>query len=738
SRMSVSQMVGQMIQASVEGLTLAEMRRFMPGAIAVSGTWAPDGQASASARERVGVASEFYLVSKQVGAQIPAFWGSGGAEVPFPSAQNFPDNIALGAAGNVEFSRLVGKERALQAVSLGMDFMPLPVLSIAHNLSHPEFSDSFSEDPEAVKSHAAAMVRGLQGEPLSLEFLDYRHVVGLVAPFIGAGAEYNGNRFGNSFLSEEAMRNLYAPALQGVIEAGAQAVMLSPARWQGMPLIENKRLITDILKKNMGFSGFVIAELPKSNIGAGCNAQSCPQAILAGADMLVSPQNWRVLFDNTLKQVSEGVIPMERIRDAARRIIRVKWRAGLLSAHAPNLRRLSGDDGALSSPAQRELAENIIRRSTILLKNNGRILPIAPGRKILLIGEKSEEQAGLLSAFEKIADSYGGRIIFREQIKRGDSAELAVFIFREGKGVYSQLLQLRQMKIPVITIYIASKPAWVSREMNLSNAFIASFTPKGAMGAMAGLIFRKGNGLINEDFSGKLPFAWPAYERVNPYEEGVSQNLFAAGYGLSYAEHREMGELHERRTAMRETEREDVLLAAKAVLPWQAFLQERQAKPILVKNETLIAPHKGLFLGVLSERGKSFRSIKWVKTAPARFGLASVPARAVHGFAREGSLVFEMRMGDTKTIPASLSLQVKCGYGCGLAFPLKSHFVGKKAGQWQRFSVSLACAADRGLNPQKISEVFALYAKSPVHIHLGDIWLSEKKPKRKAIELCLP
>ncbi|MGI9392988.1 MAG: glycoside hydrolase family 3 N-terminal domain-containing protein, partial [Parvibaculales bacterium] len=157
SRMSVSQMVGQMIQASVEGLTLAEMRRFMPGAIAVSGTWAPDGQASASARERVGVASEFYLASKQVGAQIPAFWGSGGAEVPFPSAQNFPDNIALGAAGNVEFSRLVGKERALQAVSLGMDFMPLPVLSIAHNLSYPEFSDSFSQDPEAVKSHAAAM-----------------------------------------------------------------------------------------------------------------------------------------------------------------------------------------------------------------------------------------------------------------------------------------------------------------------------------------------------------------------------------------------------------------------------------------------------------------------------------------------------------------------------------------------------------------------------------------------------
>ncbi len=181
------------------------------------------------------------------------------------------------------------------------------------------------------------------------------------------------------------------------IENGVQTIMISFSSWNGAKLSGHKGLITDVLKKRMNFDGFTVGDWNSHGQVVGCTNDNCPQAFNAGMDMFMAPDSWKGLYENTLKQVKDGTIPMERLDDAVTRILRVKFRAGVFDGVKPSKRELGGDFKMLASPEQRAVARDAVRQSLVLLKNNGGLLPLASNKHVLVTGDGADnisKQAG--------------------------------------------------------------------------------------------------------------------------------------------------------------------------------------------------------------------------------------------------------------------------------------------------------------------------------------------------------
>jgi beta-glucosidase len=158
--------------------------------------------------------------------------------------------------------------------------------------------------------------------------------------------------------------------------------MASFSSWNGQKITGNKTLITDVLKGRMGFQGFVVSDWNAHGQLTGCTNVSCPQAMNAGLDMYMAPDSWKGLYDNTLAQVKSGEIPMARLDDAVRRILRVKVKTGLFERVAPSVQ---GKFDRLGAADHRAIAREAVAKSLVLLKNDG-VLPIKPGAKVLVAG----------------------------------------------------------------------------------------------------------------------------------------------------------------------------------------------------------------------------------------------------------------------------------------------------------------------------------------------------------------
>ncbi len=166
--------------------------------------------------------------------------------------------------------------------------------------------------------------------------------------------------------------------------------MISFSSWQGQKLSGHKGLITDVLKKRMNFDGFTVGDWNGHGQVAGCTNDNCPAAFNAGMDMFMAPDSWKGLYENTLKQVKDGTISMERLDEAVTRILRVKFRAGVFDGAAPSKRPLGGDFKMLASPEQRAIARDAVRQSLVLLKNNGGLLPLAANKHVLVTGDGAD------------------------------------------------------------------------------------------------------------------------------------------------------------------------------------------------------------------------------------------------------------------------------------------------------------------------------------------------------------
>jgi len=589
SAMTTAEKVGQMVQAEIGSVSASQARQWNLGSVLNGGGSWPNGKNS-SISNWVALADSFYEASTDTsdgGVGIPLIWGTDAVHGHnnVIGATIFPHNIGLGAANNPELMRQIGEATALEVAATGIDWVFAPTLAVVRNDSWGRTYESYSEDPEIVRAYAGEIVKGLQGD--ETDRFGPAHVIATAKHFVGDGGTQGGVDQGNTVVSESELRNIHAQGYFSALGAGAQTVMASYNSWNGSKLHGNQYLLTDVLKQQMGFDGFVIGDWNGHGQVPGCSDNQCAQAIMAGVDMIMVPSAWQGFIQNTIAQVNNGTIPMSRINDAVTRILRVKMRAGFADKVKPSSRQYANNASLIGASAHRAIARQAVRESLVLLKNSNDILPLARNTNVLVAGSGANNignqsggwtvtwqgtgnsnsnfpgatsiYAGIQSA---VNASSGTTRLSTSGNFSGTTPDVAIVVFgespyAEGQGDLSHieyqrgsksdlaiLESLQAQNIPVVSIFLTGRPLWVNKELNASDAFVAAWLPGTEGAGIADVIFKNSEGDINYDFTGKLSFSWPKYTNqiiLNRNDEDYDP-LFAYGFGLTYQDTDTLGD----------------------------------------------------------------------------------------------------------------------------------------------------------------------------------------------------
>src|SRR6202162_2552440 len=361
SQMSIEEKIGQVIQPEWKTIKPEEVTQYHIGSIENGGGAVPGGNKHATVKDWVDLIEPYYQASVVPGEKvtIPLIWASDAVHGHnnVYGATLFPHNIGLGAANDPELLHRIGEATAAEVRSTGMDWSFAPTIAVARDDRWGRTYESYSEDPKIVAQYAGAMVAGLEGSGST--FLDKDHVISTAKHFLGDGSTDGGRDQGDSLASEADLIRLHAAGYAQAIDAGTQSIMASYNSWHGVKMHANKALMTDVLKGQMGFDGFIMGDRNAHGQIPGCTNADCAEAFNAGLDIFNAPQDWKALYGHLVRAVNDGTIPKARLDDAVRRILRVKIRMGVFDEPAPNKRPATYQP--IGTPSHRALARQAVR-----------------------------------------------------------------------------------------------------------------------------------------------------------------------------------------------------------------------------------------------------------------------------------------------------------------------------------------------------------------------------------------
>lgn len=575
SRMSLERKVAQLIQPQINSFTAEDMRRYRFGSYLNGGNGGPYGDEFAPAAQWLRLADEMWDASTAPLPRnepvIPSMWGTDAVHghTNVVGATIFPHNIGLGATRDPDLLRRIGAATAAEIEATGIDWNFSPTVAVAQDDRWGRTYESYSEDPAIVSELGAALVEGLQGKVGSADHLAGRRVIATAKHFFADGGTAQGVDQGDVNGNIDALKVLHARPYPAAIAAGVEAIMASFNSINGQKMHGNRDLLTGVLRDEFGFDGLVVGDWNGHGQVAGCKVDDCPQALLAGLDIYMVPDDWKALHANLVRQVQDGTIPIARLDEAVARVLRVKLNAGLLDAGAPrpSARGVGGQLGVLGSPEHRALAREAAAKSQVVLKNEG-VLPIRSGANVLVAGSAADSIAqasggwtltwqggtdlanatrfpgatSIWAGVKAAAEAQGGSATLSADGKYSAKPDVAVVVF--GERPYAEfegdrktlvfadeegLALLRKFEaagVPAVAVFLSGRPMWMNRELNAADAFVASWLPGGEGAGVADILFGK------RPASGRLSFSWLAGCDGKPVNGGEGA-LFPVGYGLS-------------------------------------------------------------------------------------------------------------------------------------------------------------------------------------------------------------
>ncbi|HZC38294.1 MAG TPA: exo 1,3/1,4-beta-D-glucan glucohydrolase [Sphingomicrobium sp.] len=751
ARMSLEEKVGQVIQGDINFVTPEDVRKYKLGSILAGGNSAPNNDNKAPAGDWLKQADAFWNASRAAdwkGEKIPLIYGidavHGHANIV--GATIFPQNIGLGAMRDPELIRRIGEVTAEEMVATGFDWDFSPTLAVVRDDRWGRTYEGFSEDPSIVRMYAGKMVEGLQGRAGTKDFLGPRHVMSSAKHFVGDGGTAGGKDQGDNPGSPREIRDIHGAGYPPAIEAGVQNVMSSFSSIRGVKMAGDKALLTGALKGDMHFDGFVVDDWNAHGQVPGCTNTSCAAAMNAGVDMFMAPDSWKGLYENTLKQVQSGEIPMSRLDDAVRRILRVKLRAHMFDKGAPSTRPLGGHFELLGSPEHRAVARQAARESLVLLKNAHHMLPLSPKMNILVAGDGADnisKQSGgwtitwqgtgltnadfphaqsIWSGIDQAVSAAGGKASLSVDGSYSAKPNVAIVVF--GEDPYAEfvgdrprslefspadkkdlelLRKLRAAGIPTVSVFLSGRPMWVNPELNASDAFVAAFLPGGEGGGIADVIFRRPDGRVHYDFHGKLSYSWPRRADQFPLNVGDKgyDPLFAFGYGLRYGQKGDVPKLSEERPKGGGLP-EGVLFGRGAVPQGWSFAFEPTSG--------------GQIKGVDRRAQEDSRQLVWSGAGPATAAIhASPPLDLSRETTGQLSMVIDYRVDSPPSAPVTLSANP------GGSVPIGGVLRGSPVGEWRTLTVPLGCFAKGGADMKQLTVPYALTTAGRLTLTISDV-----------------
>ena len=588
-KMTLAQKIGQMTQAELKSVAPDDVRKYYLGSVLNGGGSWPHNDKHARAADWLKLAEAFYDASMatDMAIKVPMIWGTDAVHGHnnVYGATMFPHNIGLGAARDPELVKAIGAATGKAVRATGIAWVFGPTVAVVRDDRWGRTYEGFSEDPRLVRQLAGPYVAGLQGM-----LKDDANVIATIKHFMGDGGTEFGINMGVTKASERDMMNIHAQGYYSGIEAGAQTVMASFNAWNDVAagrdhgrVHGSRYMLTEILKEKLGFDGFVVTDWNGIADVPGCRKDSCAQAINAGVDMVMVPNDWKAFIANTIRDVEAGRIPLARIDDAVSRIVRVKLRAGVFDK-GPSQSAWAGKDDALLAKA---LGRRAVRESLVLLKNEGPALPLAPGRRILVVGKAADDVANQTGGWaltwqgtaNRNADfpnaetilaglkAAGAGVTYSADAADVDPAKFDAVIAVIGERPYAEgdgdirppgtlrhssrypedlavLQKVHGKGKPVVTVFLSGRPLWVNDLLNLSDTFIAAWLP-GTEGKGVSDLLVAGKDTKPWEFTGRLSYSWPKSVCQTPLNVGdpAYAPLFAYGYGLGRGERSDLGQL---------------------------------------------------------------------------------------------------------------------------------------------------------------------------------------------------
>jgi beta-glucosidase len=554
AQMTLDEKVGQMTQ--VDRLALrdgSEIRDFFLGSVLSGGHSLPSPNEPETWAEMY---DGYQTFARSTRLAIPIFYGidavHGHGSVK--GAVIFPHHIGLGATRDPDLVEQIGRVTAREVAGTGIDWTFSPCIAVPRDERWGRTYEGFGETPELAAMMGAAEVRGLEGAGLSLPERA-ASVMACAKHFVADGATLGGKDQGDARISEEELLRLHLPGYQAAIAAGVGSIMVSYSSWNGLPMHANRHLITDVLKGRLGFSGFVVTDWQAIDKLPGDYASAVATAINAGIDMVMVPIRYRSFIAALRAEVTAGRVPLSRIDDAVRRILRQKVRFGLWD-HPLTDRALTAEIGGA---AHRALARKAVRESLVLLKNDN-VLPLQKTARVHVMGSKADD-IGMLcggwsvgwnggrgprtpgtsirAGIEQVA---AGRVTDGEGGADADVVVIAIGEepYAEGRGDRRDLNLLaedRQLVAeakkkgkPLIVILLSGRPLILGEVLALADALVVAWLPGTEGGGVADVLFG------DAPFRGKLSHSWPRTMEQIPINVGDEpyDPLFAYGFGLEY------------------------------------------------------------------------------------------------------------------------------------------------------------------------------------------------------------
>ncbi|HEU4677626.1 MAG TPA: glycoside hydrolase family 3 protein [Candidatus Paceibacterota bacterium] len=491
--------------------------------------------------------ARFTDASRESRLKIPVLYGVDAAHghANVPGATVFPHEIGLGAAGDPKLVRAVARATAAEMSATGIYWNFAPDLDQPRDIRWGRTYEAFSDDPELVSLLGAAYVRGLE-EPVLGGASSTVNVLATAKHFVGVGSMAWGSSSNRDFKidqgttppDEDALETEYLPAFREAVAAGVSSVMVGLNSWGDTKLAADRHLITDVLKGDLGFDGFVVSDWYGVYEIPGNDYSSAVTAINAGVDMVMLPFDYEPFVRNVVRAVEDGDIPEARIDDAVRRVLRAKFALGLFDGRTP------GDGSVVGSKSNRALAREAVARSLVLLKNDRDTLPLRNVETIRVAGSAADNigrQAGAwtvewqgidgnwlpgaTSILEGIRERAGANVTVaydkNGDFPTGDRADVGIAVvgeapYAEGWGDNARpsltnddraaIAKLRASCDEVVVIIVSGRPLLISDELSSWDALVAAWLPGSEGEGVADVLFG------DEPFSGVLPVPWPDHE----------------------------------------------------------------------------------------------------------------------------------------------------------------------------------------------------------------------------------
>jgi beta-glucosidase len=582
ARMTTAEKIGQMIQAADFSIAPADVTKYAIGSVLTGG----DGNGDDSPESWLAQVRSYEAAALQTRLAIPLIygWDAIHGSGHLKGGTLFPQSIGMGATRNPDLVQRAARITADEMAAVGVQWDFAPVVAVVQDTRWGRTYESLSENTELVTQLSTAYIRGLQSVDGVTNFGSPLAVLATPKHFLGDGgttwASSSQNILdhpyildqGDTRVNEATLRALFLPPYQAAVKAGVLSIMPSFSSWNGVKMHGNKYLLTQVLKTELGFNGFLISDWEAINQLPGEAYAQVVTAINAGVDMYMGTEYLK-FYGYLTQAVNGGQIPMTRIDDAVSRILRAKFALGLFEHPYADQQALA----RVGSPEHRAVAREAVRQSLVLLKNENQALPIAKNTPLIFVAGQAAEDIGLQSGGWTITwQGKAGKITFGTTILAGIKQLVSpktqivynrFALFDDVKGTQGSLAKadvgivvvaeepyaegvgdnadpklsdkdmtlidlMRQRSRKVVVVLMSGRPIEITDQLSSIDALVAAWLPGTEGSGVADMLFG------DYQFTGKLPFTWQRWNTQLPFNfqklttRGCDAPLFPYGFGL--------------------------------------------------------------------------------------------------------------------------------------------------------------------------------------------------------------